>query len=177
MRDKNDNNSVIRKIPREVNFATRYPRSSNPRSSNQSFLLLFKLAVLTYVQDVIYYATCILLFKLAVLTCVYIYYVLVHNPYNNQMYLYVGRKNAVLLLQWYEPLQKFMIARVRLFPLLNPFYPSTNRGLVSFCCSSFSLYCCHFAIFLSESFHEKLASVLIENSDYDFFCCIDREKT
>ena len=35
-----------------------------------------------------------------------------HNPYNNQMYLYVARKTAVLLLQWYEPLQKFMIVRV-----------------------------------------------------------------
>jgi len=50
----------------------------------------------------------------------------VHNPYNNQMYLYVGRKNAVLLLQWYEPLQKFMIARdfeCKLPPTLTLFEP------------------------------------------------------
>ena len=34
-----------------------------------------------------------------------------HNPYNNEMCLYAGRANGVLLLQWYEPLQKFMIVK------------------------------------------------------------------
>lgn len=55
----------------------------------------------------------------------------VHNPYNNQMYLYVGRKDAVLLLQWYEPLQKFMIVRdfeVKLPPTLSLFEPIVMKG-------------------------------------------------
>ncbi|XP_066916208.1 mitogen-activated protein kinase kinase kinase kinase 5-like [Clytia hemisphaerica] len=55
----------------------------------------------------------------------------VHNPYNNQMYLYVGRKDAVLLLQWYEPLQKFMIVRdfeVKFPPSLNIFEPVVVKG-------------------------------------------------
>ncbi|XP_047138761.1 mitogen-activated protein kinase kinase kinase kinase 5 isoform X1 [Hydra vulgaris] len=34
-----------------------------------------------------------------------------HNPYNNQLYLFVAMKNSILLLQWYDPLQKFMIVR------------------------------------------------------------------
>ncbi|XP_057303544.1 mitogen-activated protein kinase kinase kinase kinase 3-like isoform X2 [Hydractinia symbiolongicarpus] len=55
----------------------------------------------------------------------------VHNPYNNQMYLFVGRREAVLLLQWYEPMQKFMIVRdfdCKLPPTLTIFEPIVVKG-------------------------------------------------
>ncbi|XP_065051821.1 mitogen-activated protein kinase kinase kinase kinase 5-like [Rhopilema esculentum] len=42
----------------------------------------------------------------------------VHNPYNNQIYMCAALVNSVLLLQWYEPLQKFMT--VKNFPCNLP---------------------------------------------------------
>ena len=36
----------------------------------------------------------------------------VHNPYNNQIYMSAALVESVLLLQWYEPMQKFMIVKV-----------------------------------------------------------------
>jgi len=42
----------------------------------------------------------------------------VHNPYNNQIYMSAALVESVLLLQWYEPMQKFMI--VKNFPCNLP---------------------------------------------------------
>jgi mitogen-activated protein kinase kinase kinase kinase 3/[mitogen-activated protein kinase] kinase 5 len=37
---------------------------------------------------------------------------LVHNPYDEQVYLCVAMTKNVLLMQWYEPLDKFMKVKV-----------------------------------------------------------------
>eukprot|EP00794_Sanderia_malayensis_P017320 gene17320-19053_t len=42
----------------------------------------------------------------------------VHNPYNNQIYMCAALVSSVLLLQWYEPMQKFMM--VKNFPCNLP---------------------------------------------------------
>ena len=39
---------------------------------------------------------------------------LVHNPYNEQVYLCVAMTKHLLLMQWYEPLEKFMKVKVKL---------------------------------------------------------------
>lgn len=37
---------------------------------------------------------------------------IVHNPYDEQVYLCVAMTKSVLLMQWYEPLDKFMKVKV-----------------------------------------------------------------
>lgn len=48
----------------------------------------------------------------------------VHNPYNNQIYMSAALVDSVLLLQWYEPMQKFMIVKVHfvIYILINHGY-------------------------------------------------------
>lgn len=36
----------------------------------------------------------------------------VHNPYDEQIYLCVAMSKSVLLMQWYEPLTRFMKVKV-----------------------------------------------------------------
>jgi hypothetical protein len=41
-----------------------------------------------------------------------LYFSIVHNPYDEQVYLCVAMTKNVLLMQWYEPLDKFMKVKV-----------------------------------------------------------------
>lgn len=42
----------------------------------------------------------------------YVLFIAVNNPYNNQLYLCAALPDNILLMQWYEPMGKFMKVNV-----------------------------------------------------------------
>lgn len=49
-----------------------------------------------------------------------LFFSIVHNPYDEQVYLCVAMTKNVLLMQWYEPLDKFM--KVKVIHVITVFY-------------------------------------------------------
>ena len=81
------------------------------------------------------------------------------------MYLYVGRKDAVLLLQWYEPLQKFMIVRVSiLFKYFIRIVFITLQILITLC-----LFLQDFEVKLPPSL-TIFEPVVMKGSEYPVLC-------
>ena len=64
------------------------------------------------------------------LTQLYFVFSVVHNPYDEQVYLCVAMTKNVLLMQWYEPLEKFMKVKVLHVIIVFQFSMCAGRGLV-----------------------------------------------
>lgn len=60
------------------------------------------------------------------------------NPYNGHKYLCAALPNSILLFQWYDPLNKFMLLKVCKHHLLNQYkYLQYNRYKYSCICRTF----------------------------------------